>query len=170
MQKKDMRIKNKINILNKQTIKFSKLIMLTLFLAPSIIFVGIKFSQADSVSLQPKTIWGYVTNNKDIVVVDASVIVTATGYPDKTDYTDSAGAYQVDIGHDTGTEWPTGTSFTVTVTKSGWKGSNIGTVAGTYTQCDVTLSKAKSIEYPTFYFFFERLFQRFPFFEKILKQ
>ena len=166
-----MRKKNRINILNKQTIKSSKFIIFILFLMTSIIFMGIKSSQANNVFFQPKTIWGYVTYNNGEIIVGVSVVVNATGFPNETDTTDSDGAYQVDIGHDGGgIEWPNDTIFTVTAIKSGWKGSNTGIVIGTYTQCDVNLVKAKSIEHPVFHWFFEQLIQRFTIFEKILNQ
>jgi PKD repeat protein len=134
-----MKIKEKNQFSKKEAVKYSKSIIIALFLVTSIFYMGIPAGNADNGSFAPKTIWGYVTYCNGGAAIGASVVVSATGYDDETDTTDSVGAYQVDIGPDTGTEWPDGTSFTVTATLSGWSGSNTGTVAGSSTRCDVTL-------------------------------
>lgn len=165
-----MKNKKKNKIIKKKTVKLSGILIVVLFLIASIFIAGIPLTNAHSNSLPPKTIWGYVIYQTGDAAVGVTVIVSSSGYPDKTDTTDSVGAYQVDIGSDTGTEWPNDTPFTVIATKRGWKGSSSGIVVGTLTQCDVSLVKAKSIQYPIFYLFFEKFFQRFPMFAKILNQ
>jgi PKD repeat protein len=134
-----MKIRKKNKIIYKEAVKFSIAIILALFLVTSIFFAGIPASNTDTGSRAPKTIWGYVTYCSGGAAIGASVVVHASGYPDETDTTDSLGAYQVDVGPDTGTEWPDGTSFTVTVTLGSWSGSNTGTVSGIATQVDVVL-------------------------------
>ena len=117
-----------------------KIFLISFFLITSIFGVGIHNGiAADGEPRAPKTIWGYVTYCNGGNAVGASVFVSASGYPDETDTTDSSGAYQVDIGPDSGTEWPDGTPFTVTATLGSWSGSNTGTVSGSSTQVDVTL-------------------------------
>jgi len=68
----------------------------------------------------------------------ASVVVSASGYPDET-ITVQGGAWQVDIGPDSGTEWPDGTAFTVTITLGSWQGTGSGTVQGTYTDAGLII-------------------------------
>ncbi len=130
MKKNTMNKKNAANV--------SGAILVSLFLITSVIVVGIPSSSVAD-PLPPKTIWGYVTYCNGGAAVGASVVVSASGYPDETDTTDGSGAYSVDIGPDTGTEWPDGTSFTVTATMGSWSGSNTGTVSGSITQVDVVL-------------------------------
>ena len=135
-----MKIKREKKILKKEAVKFSGALIIALFLITSIFVAGLPITNADSGSRAPKTIWGYVTYCSGGAAVGASVVVSASGYPDETDTTDYLGAYQVDVGPDTGTEWPDGTSFTVTATLGSWSGSNTGIVSGSLTQCDVTLN------------------------------
>jgi len=82
--------------------------------------------------LPPKLIYGTAVKCNSDSADGCSVVVSASGYPDETT-TVSSGAWSVDIGPDSGTEWPDSTSFTVTITCSGWSGSKSGSVSGTYT-------------------------------------
>ena len=123
----------------KKAVNFSGAFLISLLLITSVFAVGIPTTFADGEPFAPKTIWGYVTYCNGGNAVGASVVVSASGYPDETDTTDSSGAYQVDVGPDSGTEWPDGTPFTVTATLGSWSGSNTGTVSGSSTQVDVTL-------------------------------
>ena len=133
-------------MLNKEAVKLSGTLIVALFLITSIFVAGTPISNADGGSRAPKTIWGYVTYCSGGAAVGASVVVHATGYPDETDTTGTLGEYQVDVGPDGGgTEWPTGTPFTVTATISGWSGTNTGTVAGSVTQVDVTMSPTAAL-------------------------
>ncbi len=114
--------------------------IIIIFFITSIFNVSIKANNIDKGTREPKTIWGYVTYCNGSAAVGASVVVNASGFPDETTITDSVGAFQVDVGPDTGTEWPDGTSFTVFVTKDDWSGSNTDMVSGSVTRCDVTLN------------------------------
>jgi len=129
---------NKHKINKKKAVNYSGAILISLFLITSFFAVGIPSSLADGEPLPPKTIFGYVTYCNGGGAVGASVTVTSS-YGTETDTAGTNGYYSVDIGPDTGTEWPDGTSFTVTATIDGWSGSNTGTVSGSTTQCDVTL-------------------------------
>ena len=139
-----MKIKKK-NSLNKEVVKFCKTMIIALFLVISVFIAGIPTSNAGGGSFPPKTIWGYVYYCSGGVAVGASVVVHANtgGYPDETATTDGTGGYLVDIGPETGTEWPDGTPFTVTATLDSWSGSNTGQVhvpPPDSTQCDVTMN------------------------------
>ncbi len=130
--------KNKM--LNKKTIRSSKTVIVVLFLMSSAFFIGIQVIEADYGFLPPKTIWGYVKYDNGNAVIGATVVVSANGYPKETDTTDSFGAYQVDVGPDGGgIEWPTGTFFTVTVTKNYWSSSNSSIILGINTRCDIIM-------------------------------
>ena len=64
----------------------------------------------------------------------ASVLAQASGLPDETTTVESTSWWQLDISGDGGqTEWPDGTSFTVTITQGSWSGTGSGTVSGTTT-------------------------------------
>jgi PKD repeat protein len=120
----------------KKAVNTTGVIVISLLLITSVLLVVTPTGFAEQRA--PKTIWGYVQKCDGGSANGASVVVSASGYPDETT-TVAGGAYQVDVGPDTGTEWPDGTSFTVTCTLSGWSGSNTGTVSGSATQCDVTV-------------------------------
>lgn len=133
----DIRKKNKI--LNNKTFRFFKLILFVLLIISSVFFVVIPISYAYSESFPPRTIWGYVSYYDGSPAVGASVVVSTDGFPDETGTTDSIGAYQVDVGPDSGTEWPIGTFFTVTATKNGLSGTNVSKVLGINTRCDIVI-------------------------------
>ena len=139
-----MKIRKKNELYKKEVVRCSKAIILALFLVTSIFFTGIPTGNADNGSRVPKNIWGYITYCSGGAVVGGSVTVQAQGSvtnPTKTTTTGSDGGYLVDISNDpNGPPWPDGTAFTVTVTKTGWSGSNTGTVTGTYTQCNVVIN------------------------------
>jgi hypothetical protein len=146
-----MKIRKKNKILNKKVIKFSIMVIIALFFLKSVFFAGIPADNAYSGSRAPKTIWGYVTFYNESVAVGAYVVVSATGYPDETDTTDSLGAYQVDIGSDTGTEWPDGTPFMVTATLGNLSGGDTGIVEGYITRFDITIYPSTLIKEVTIF-------------------
>ena len=84
------------------------------------------------VSSSPITIYGTAEHENGEIVDEAIVIVNATGYQNKTTTT-SEGAWQIDVGSETGTPWPEGTNFSVLVTSESYTGLKKGTVQGSIT-------------------------------------
>ena len=82
--------------------------------------------------LLPKIIYGTATKEDGHNADNALVRICAKGYPDKTTIV-SGGAWQVDIGPDSGIEWPDGTSFNVSITLDVWKGFTESVVQGILT-------------------------------------
>jgi len=95
----------------------------------------------------PVTIYGTVEYENGEKVNDAVVIVSADGYPNETKTTVN-GAWQVDVGAETGTRWEEGTSFTVTVIKNSYEGTKTGVLQGTYTNVGTVIVKDSSIFQP----------------------
>ncbi len=71
------------------------------------------------VQAYPAPIYGVVVDEDDELVDGASVVVNASGFPVENATTDE-GAWQVDVGPETGEQWPVGTTFTVTVSKGSY--------------------------------------------------
>jgi PKD repeat protein len=117
--KKNM-LKNKINAVDFTAAIVISIILIVSFMVPAI----------GAEPLPPKALYGTAIKCDGGSAAGGSVVVSASGYPDETDTVDSGGAWIVDIGSDTGTEWPDGTSFTVTITLGSWSGSKSGTVNG----------------------------------------
>jgi len=82
-----------------------------------------------SENLAPKWIQGYVSRCDSGSAAGASVLVQSSVGSRSTSI-DVSNYYKVDVGPESGTEWPDSTSFTVTVTMSGWSGNGGGTVSG----------------------------------------
>jgi len=85
-------------------------------------------------SIVPHPVYGTATWDGDGNAVDASVkVVSDYGY--LTDIVDSDGGWQIDSG-DPGADWPSGTSFVVSITGSGahdgWSGQATGVKSGDY--------------------------------------
>jgi PKD repeat protein len=91
------------------------------------------FQSYNSNPLPPKPIVGFASRIDGESTAGASVVVSSFGFPNEYTTVNSQEAWQVDISGDTGTEWPDGTDFTVTITMSGWLGTLSGTVEGVYT-------------------------------------
>ena len=125
-------------LIKKEAVEIIGVIIIATLLVTSI-SVAIVPSIKAGEPFPPKTLYGNVSYCNGGNAIGASVVVSASGYPDETDTTDSSGFYSVDIGPDTGSEWPDGTFFTVTATLGSWSGSNTGTVSGSVTLCDVIL-------------------------------
>ncbi|MDG6228874.1 MAG: carboxypeptidase-like regulatory domain-containing protein [Candidatus Thermoplasmatota archaeon] len=133
-----MNINNKGNKSKGSIIQFNMTIFF-LFLLIILIIICASSVNAENGSRAPKTIWGYVTYYNGEPIVGASVVVSAEGYPSKSYISDADGAYQVDVGPDTGDPWPDGTSFIVTAEKNDFVGNNNGTVYGSITRADVMI-------------------------------
>jgi len=85
----------------------------------------ISFNNVLSNPLPPKTVYGTSSRTDGESTFDAQVVGTAFGYPNEytnvEDWPD--GGWYFDVGGDTGTVWPDGTPFSVTITMTGWIGS-----------------------------------------------
>ena len=90
-----------------------------------------------------KTIYGTVEAADGGNVDGAMVIVSAAGFVNETT-TVSNGAWQVDIGPDTGSEWPNGTFFSVRIIYHNVSFETMGVVNGTYTNVGSCILNASS--------------------------
>jgi len=81
----------------------------------------------------PLTIYGLAEYENGEIATNATVVVSADDLPNETDVTENDGAWQVDVGGDTGTKWPENTTFTVTITKGSWIGTKTGVLQNSHT-------------------------------------
>ncbi|RLF57583.1 MAG: hypothetical protein DRN27_07495, partial [Thermoplasmata archaeon] len=125
-------------IINRKLYSFCKVFLTTFFLLTIVMSYSVYTVSADPPSRPVKVIFGTAEGFSGENVDGASVIVSATGFTDEIT-TVGGGAWQVDIGSDTGDEWPDGTTFTVLFTFNNWAGSNVGVVSGTYTNMGKTI-------------------------------
>jgi hypothetical protein len=87
-----------------------------------------------NVSSEPiKTIYGSLSSCGNTSFQGAIVVVSSEGFPDEEAIVNSENSWQVDVGSETGIEWPQGTVFNVSITFNSWTGSLNGSVTGTYT-------------------------------------
>ena len=123
--------------------KFGGVLLVSLILITSVILVA---TPSLSDPLLPKYILGTASRCDGGSVAGASVVATASGLPTETG-TVGTTIFTLDISSDGGqTEWPDGTSFSGTVTMSGWSGTFSGTVSGTNTNVGtVTLTPTTSL-------------------------
>lgn len=129
------------NILNKKRLRrvtkrrkaivFSEAVIVTLLLIASAFIAVVPSTMSEN--LPPKLITGTASKCDGGSAAGASVVVSASGYPSEYATVTSGGYWQVDIGPDSGTEWPDGTPFTVTITLGSFVGTGGGTVSGSVT-------------------------------------
>jgi PKD repeat protein len=103
-----------------------------IYLLISILLLA-SFQSYNSNPLPPKTLYGTSSRTDGESTFGASIVASASGLPNEYGSVDhSAGGWHLDIGPDTGVEWPDGTFFTVTITMTGWIGMTTGVVSGIY--------------------------------------
>lgn len=87
-----------------------------------------------------KTIWGLVEKSNGQDADGATVMVSADDESFATETTRvQKNSWQVDVGPDTGDEWPDGTGFSVCISLDDWNGCTSGVVKGTYTEVDTIM-------------------------------